>query len=187
VKERGSRRGVAGELKRTPVGPTIRRLKAAAADMGQAARGAALLAASANDKRRGRMNPEAKTALAAGVVLAYARPFTRRDEDGALNMDAWTPADRAQARLHATLISSRNERYRSARPAASNGSSSSASGWLPPVNTARSWLRVSELAEAQRKRMRVLASGLEDELEAATPGSLGKASGRPRSALSRPK
>jgi hypothetical protein len=174
VKERGSRRGVAGELRRTAVGPTIRRLKAAAADMGQAARGAALLAASPDDKRRGRMNPEAKTALAAGVVLAYARPFTRRDEDGALNMDAWTPADRAQARLHAKLIRSRNERYRSAPPARSSGSSSSASpGWLPPVNTARSWLRVSELAEAQRKRMRVLASRLEDELDAATSGSLG--------------
>jgi hypothetical protein len=174
MEERESGRAVAGELRRTAIRRTIKRLKAGTADMGQAARGAALLAASSTDDRGGRMNREARTALAAGVVLAYARPFTRGDEDGELNADAWTPADPAQARLHKTLIRSRNERYRPVGPADPRGSSPGvASGWLAPVNTARRWLRVSELAEAQGQRMRVLASALEDELEAPTPTSRG--------------
>jgi hypothetical protein len=176
--KRWSGLGDAGVLRRTAIRRSIRQLKAGAADMGQAARGAALLAASSTDDRGGRMERDARTALAAGVVLAYARPFTRGDGAGALNVDAWTPADPAQARLHKTLIQSRNERYRPPGLANPRGSSPDvAPGWLAPVNTARSWLRVSDLAEAQGERMRVLASGLEDELDAITSTARGSRRG----------
>lgn len=162
--------GDADELKRTAVRGTIRRLKAGAADMGQAARGAALLAAGS---RGGRMDGGARKALAAGVVLAYARPFTTGDGNGALNAGAWTPANAAQARLHKRLIRSRNERYRPPGPADSHGSSPVAAEWFAPVDTARSWLRVGELAEVQGERMQVLASALEDELDATTSTARG--------------
>ena len=169
MEERRSGGGVARELRRTDISRTIRRLKAGTADMGQAARGAALLAANSADGRRGRMNREARMALAAGVVLAYARPFTREDGEGALDVDAWAPADPAHARLHKTLVRSRNERSRMTRQADRRGSSPGlAPGWLAPVNTARGWLRVSELAEAQAQQMRVLANALADELDAST-------------------
>jgi hypothetical protein len=173
MKERRSGGGDADEPKRTAIRGTIRRLRAGAADMGQAARGAALLAASSTDGRGGRMDRGARTALAAGVILAYARPFTTGDGNGALNAGAWTPADSAQARLHKALIRSRNERYRPPEPADPRGSSHVAPGWCAPVNTARSWRRVSELAEVQGERMQVLASALEDELDATTSTARG--------------
>jgi len=166
--ERRSGGGEADEPKRTAIRGTIRRLKAGAADMGQAARGAALLAASSTDDRRGRMDRDARTALAAGVVLAYARPFTTGDGNGALNAGAWTPADPAQARLHKRLIQSRNERYRPPGSTDPRGSSPGVAGWCAPVTTSRSWRRVSELAEVQGEQMHVLASALENELDATT-------------------
>jgi hypothetical protein len=173
MKERGSGEGDVDEPKRTAIRGTIRRLKAGAADMGQAARGAALLAASSTDDRGGRMDRGARTALAGGVVLAYARPFTTGDGNGALKAGAWTPSDPAQARLHKRLIRSRNERYRPSAPADPRGSSSAAAGWFAPVNTARSWLRVSELAELQGERMQELAGALENELDATTSTARG--------------
>jgi hypothetical protein len=135
--------------------------------MGQAARGAALLAAGSTDGR-GRMDRGARTALAVGVVLAYARPFTTGDGNGALNAGVWTPADPAQARLHRRLIRSRNERYRPRGPADPRGSSPVAAEWFAPVDTDRSWFRVGELAEAQGERMQALAGALENELDAGT-------------------
>jgi hypothetical protein len=41
-------------------------------------------------------------------------------------------------------------------------------GWCAPVTTSRSWRRVSELAEVQGEQMHVLASALENELDATT-------------------
>ena len=144
----------------------VRRLKVGAADMGQAARGAALLTGTRVD-RGGRIDGDAKMALAAGVVLAYARPFTRRDGGGALNTDTWAPADPAQARLHKALIESRNKQYGSGgRTVARGRSRDGAPVTFTPGIPARSWPRVKELAEAQGRRMRALASRLEDEFHA---------------------
>ena len=77
----------------------IGRLKIGAADMEHAARGAAHIAAI----RRGdlkRMHADAEEALATGVVVSYARPFTRRQGIGALDEDEWSPDDEEQAGLH---------------------------------------------------------------------------------------
>jgi hypothetical protein len=126
-----------------------RRLEHGGDDMGQAARGAALLAEVCRTDGRAQGNGE--TALITGVVLAYARPFTRRDEVGGLDADEWAPTDMRQASLHRMLIASRNHRFTDTTTR--SGDSSDASGF-PASVSARKWERISELAAEQKRRMR---------------------------------
>jgi hypothetical protein len=97
-----------GERSNAVVRALARRLELGEGDMGQAARGAALLAELCRTDSCAQGNGE--TALVTGVLLAYARPFTRRDDVGGLDADEWAPTDVRQARLHRTLIASRNHR-----------------------------------------------------------------------------
>ena len=126
-----------------------RRLEHGGDDMGQAARGAALLAELC--RTDGRAQSDGETALITGVVLAYARPFTRRDDVGGLDADEWAPTDVRQASLHRMLIASRNDRLTDTTTRF--GDSSDASGFPADVS-ARTGVRIGELAAGQKRRMR---------------------------------
>jgi len=138
-----------GERSNAAVRALARRLELGDGDMGQAARGAALLAELCRTDGRAESNGE--TALITGVVLAYARPFTRRDEVGGLDAEEWAPTGVRQASLHRMLIASRNDR--STDTTTRSGDSSDASGF-PASVSARKWERISELAAEQKRRMR---------------------------------
>jgi hypothetical protein len=155
----------------------VRRLKLDASDMRQAARDAALLAGIC--EARGPAQSEHDIALVTGVVLAYARPFTRSDDVGALDADEWTPVDRRQAILHRTLIASRNDRY--ANGTRQSGRSDDTSAAFPARLSARTWAGISELAAEQERRMRASASRLEDELRRRGDGADGPRQSRQRS------
>jgi hypothetical protein len=138
-----------GERSNAAVRALARRLEHGDGDMGQAARGAALLAELC--RTNGRAQSDGETALITGVVLAYARPFTRRDDVGGLDADEWTPTGVRQASLHRMLIASRNDRLTDTTTR--SGDSSDASGF-PASVSARKWERISELAAGQKRRMR---------------------------------
>jgi hypothetical protein len=145
----------------------IGRLRIGAADMDHAAGGAGFLAA-IREGQTGRINGDADEALMTGVVVSYARPFTRRQGIGALDEGAWAPDDDAQRRLHRALILLRNRRYAHTDKTDLRGiedvfGDGSYSEWSVGIAD-DAWARIAELASAQALRMRDLAGRLEDTL-----------------------
>jgi hypothetical protein len=77
------------------------RLLLASYDMRHASAGAKYLAAM-------KINSDALRAFETGVVVSYARPFTRHGV-GQLNRDEWAPEDQAHRAVHCELIWLRNK------------------------------------------------------------------------------
>jgi hypothetical protein len=144
----------------------IDRLRLAASDMRQAAAGARHLEAVAGGSTA-RMNADAELALETGVIVSYARPFTRQGI-GQLDRAAWAPDDEAKARLHASLIRLRNIRYahtdktdlRSTEDVFGEGRFSES--WQPLAASA--WPRIAELATVMEQGFADLARALEGVL-----------------------
>jgi hypothetical protein len=144
----------------------IDRLRLAASDMRQAAAGPRHLEG-ARTGGVSRMNGDAERALETGVIVSYARPFTRHGV-GQLDRDLWAPSDERQARLHMALIRLRNIRYahtdktelRSTEDVFGEGRFSEAR--LPLRDDA--WPRIAALAEALEREFSKLADALEDVL-----------------------
>jgi hypothetical protein len=83
----------------------IRRFRIAESDMRQAAAAARFL-----DKRGREMHGDAERALETGMVVCYARPFTR-NKIGAIPRKLARPGDAAQSALHDALVKRRNDLY----------------------------------------------------------------------------
>ena len=143
----------------------IERLRIGAADMDHAARGAAHLAA-IHGGSLGQMHADAEEAMATGVVVSYARPFTRRQGIGTLDENAWAPGDEREVDLHRALILLRNRRYahtdrsdlRGVEDVFGDGNYSESSVGI----AADAWSRIVGLAESQASRMRELADDLQE-------------------------
>lgn len=145
----------------------IDRLRIAASDMKEAAGGAMHLG-EIRAGRLDRMYGFADRALETGVIVSYARPFTRHGI-GRLDPALWEPDDEASANLHRELIRLRNVRYahtdktdlRGTEDVFGTGHFSEA--WASLSDEA--WPRIEALALAQAVAFDALADELQGVLK----------------------
>jgi hypothetical protein len=143
----------------------IDRLRIAASDIRQAAAGAHQIEASISGHYT--INGDAERALETGVIVSYARPFTRHGI-GQLDSGIWAPGDEQQAKLHKALLRLRNIRYahtdrtdlRTTEEVFGEGRHSES--WQPLAESA--WPRIDELASLMAERFDELADALEEVL-----------------------
>ena len=131
----------------------IDRLRVTASDMRQAAAGAChleLIRAGELD----RMNGDADRALETGVIVSYARPFTRQGI-GQLDSSVWEPASPEESSLHHAIIGLRDIRYAHTDRTGLRGTEDVfgtghfAEKWSELPDDA--WPRIEALADAQAK------------------------------------
>jgi hypothetical protein len=89
--------GAASRLENESLLAELKRLILAEADMKQTEAGARYIEAST-------MNEDAHRALQTGVMVCYARPFTRRQGIGPLDRKEWAPGDVEEQALHRSIL-----------------------------------------------------------------------------------
>jgi hypothetical protein len=144
----------------------IDRLRVAASDMRQAARGAGHLGG-IRANTLDRMHSDADRALETGVIVSYARPNTRHG-NGQLDSGKWEPADASDANLHHAIIRLRNIRYAHTDKTDLRGTEDVFGGghfsesWVGLHDDA--WARIETLADQQAKAFDALADQLQNVL-----------------------
>jgi hypothetical protein len=141
----------------------------AASDMRQAAAGARYLVANP------RMNSDAARALWTGVVVCYARPFTKSLSYPKLGNKTWAPKDPVERRVHANLLRFRRQVFAhndatEMREVIDFATVVGALGGvrveqhlpIPP----RGWEWVAKVADGQAKRMKERSDAIAAELAA---------------------
>lgn len=114
------------------------------------------------------MHSDAERALETGVIVSYARPFTRQ-KIGQLDSELWTPADEDQARIHRALIRLRNIRYAHTDRTELRGtedvfgSGHFGESWVPLHDDV--WPRIERLASVQARAFDQLATELQSTMQ----------------------